>query len=274
MARFLKKIKYLYPNIAYFPQLQKYVNHGFSWGKGAGNMQFSFGDPVEVRKNVQKFLEKLNMGDIKDSINMITEQGDRIVDIDEKLLKTLKRHRFGMGIRCDAFFTKLANITLTLKPGDCTTAIVYALCANKEEVIGLVHSGRLGAERKLPKKAIEHLVNNYHCSVKNIKLGILPHLSFRKRKFEHLDTFKDLKVWKGFIHKKGNFYLVSEEGLVFKQYKEAGIEKENFFIYDIDTFTAAQRGETFSHKYHYEMGQKGREVPVGRYIVAVRRINK
>lgn len=270
MKRELAKIHYLYPNIAYFPLLQKQVRHGFSWGKEAGNMQFSFGDLVEVRMNVQKFLKKLDMGDIKDSVSMITELSDRIVDIDVKLVERLKRHRFGRGVKCDAFFTNLPNITLTVKPGDCTTAIIYALTESKDEVIGIVHTGRLSAEKELPRKAIKHLIQKYKCKKSDIKVAILPHLHKENRKFAHLDTFKNLKVWEGFINKRGGYYYVSEEGLVISQYLDLGILKKNLQIYDIDTFVAAQRGETFSHKYHYEMEQEGKKVPIGRYIVGVR----
>lgn len=271
MLQKLKKVKYLHPNIAYFPLLQKHIAHGFSWGKQAGNMQFSFGDPVEVRMNVQKFLEKLDMGDIKESVNMITELSDRIADIDEKLVESLKKHRFGRSVKCDAFFTNLQDITLMAKPGDCTTAIIYAHCREGSEVIGIVHTGRLSAGKELPRKAVKHLVKKYKCKITNIKVAILPHLHKENRRFAHLDTFKNLKVWDGFIDKKDDYYYVSEEGLVISQYLDMGILRKNMQIYDIDTFVSAKQGETFSHKYHYEMEQEGKKVPIGRYIVGVKR---
>ena len=173
----LTKIKFLYPNIGYFPQLFKYINHGFSWGKESGNMQFSLGDPVKTRKNLTGFLKVMDMGNIKESINMIPEHKDRIIDINEKTNNTLHSHRFGRGMKCDAFFTTVPNLTLTAKPADCTTAIVY--CKNKKgkEVIGIIHSGWRGVEKKLPQKPILHLEKNYKCNPSKIFIGIVPHLS-------------------------------------------------------------------------------------------------
>jgi len=95
-------------------------------------MQFSLGDPVQVRINIQKFLDKLNMAKIRESINMIAEHKDKIVDIDKDLLTELKSHRFGKSLNCDAFFTTLHSVTLAAKPADCTTAIVYAKSSNNE----------------------------------------------------------------------------------------------------------------------------------------------
>ena len=269
MPRFIKKIHYKYPDIGYFPSLDKYLVHGFSWGKNAGNMQFSLGGPVEVRLRVQKFLDCLNIGKINDSINMIPEHSDRIIDINEKRNQSLKRHRFGRSIKCDAVFTDLPGITLTTKPGDCTTAIAFCKRENKD-VVGIIHTGRRGVEISLPRKAIKHLINNYRCDIKNIYIGIVPHLFQKNRRFENIDDL-DKKIWKGFIRKKKGYFYPGETELAIKQYLDSGILESNFFIYDVDTYKSAARGETFSYKYHLEMEKQGKKVQDGRFIVGVRK---
>lgn len=271
MTKQLKKIRYLKKGIGYFPSLAKEMNHGFSWGKSSGNMQFSFGEPIETRVSVQKFLNALGMGNIRDSINMLPEHSDRIVDLDRKINKNLKRSRYGRRIRCDAFFTNLSGITLTVKPADCTTALVFCSKSDSDDVVGIVHTGRRGVELKLPEKAIYHIQEKYGCDVEKIKIGILPHLFQMNRKFENIDKLKDKKVWKGFIKKKNGYYYPAETELALKQYKDAGIKSSNISIYEIDTCEAASRGQTFSYKYHLEMKKIGKKVPEGRFIAVVRK---
>jgi copper oxidase (laccase) domain-containing protein len=267
MPKFLKKVQFLHSNIGYFPPLQKYLAHGFSWDKGAGNMQFSLGDPVEVRASVLEFLDKLDMGGIRDSVHMIPEHGDRIMDIDKDEYTSLKQHRFGRSVRCDAVFTKLPNVTLTVKPADCTTAIVFC---KKQNIVGLIHSGRRGVEAFFPQKSINHLIDHYGCEVCDICIGIVPHLFKENRQFENIDDL-DKEVWKGFVEKKGGYFYPAETELAIKQYQDSGILDKNFFVYDVDTFAAASKGKTFSFKYHLEMKRQGKKVPEGRFMVAVRR---
>ena len=269
MIHKLNKIHFKHKNIGHIPQLDKYVNHGFSWGKEAGNMQFSTGDKVEVRQRIINFLNSQNMGDIKSSINMIPEHSDRIIDIDD--IDALKRHRFGISIHSDAVFTKLPDLTLTVKPADCTTAIIYTKNQDKEEIIGLVHSGRRGTGKELPKKAIQHLIKYYNANPRNIFVGIVPHLDKSNRKFENLNDFGNLEVWEGFIEKKDGYYYPDESGCALDQYSNVGIPDENIYEYTVNTFTSAENGETFSHKYHVEQERKGESTEDGGFMVAVRR---
>jgi copper oxidase (laccase) domain-containing protein len=271
MAKIYRKIQYLHKNIGYFPELYPYVNHGFSWGKNAGNMQFSSGDVVSVRQNVQGFLEKMEMGDIKDTFNMIPEHKDSIVILDNTLQRTLPRRRFGKPIKCDAIITELPQVTLTVKVGDCTTTIIFARLKGGKDVISIVHTGRRSAEINLPKKVITTIHKKYNCDKYKIFIGIIPHLFKRNRKFEHIQNIKNKTIWKGFIEKKNGYYYIDETGLVLSQYKEAGIPSKNISVYHVDTFKAAQDGKTFSYKYHLEMQKRGKQVPEGRFIAAVRK---
>lgn len=268
MPRFIKKIHYKYPNIGYFPSFKKLFLHGFSWGKNSGNMQFSLGNPVDVRMNVQKFLDTLKMGKINDSVNVIPEHSDRIIDINRERYQSLKTHRFGRSIKCDAVFTDQSNITLTTKPGDCTTAIIFCKRPENKDVIGIIHTGRRGVEVSLPQKTIRHIVKQYNCHVGDIHIGIVPHLFQINRKFENVDDL-DKRVWKGFIEEKDGYFYPGETELAIKQYLDIGIKDENFYVYNVDTYEAASKGEAFSYKYHLEMSKEGKKVPEGRFIVAV-----
>lgn len=56
----------------------------------------------------------------------------------------------------------------------------------------------------------------------------------------------------GILSRSNSFQLFL---LFFKQYLDSGIGDKNSFVYDIDTYKSASRGETFSYKYHLEMGR-------------------
>ncbi|MBU0975748.1 MAG: laccase domain-containing protein [Patescibacteria group bacterium] len=266
----LHKVKFLNSQTGFSPQLRHLINHGFSWGKESGNMDFAFGDSLGVRLRIQQFLTDLHMGSIRDSINMIPEHSDRIVDIDKTKTDRLKRHRFGKNINCDAVFTKRDNITLTTKPADCTTAFVFAQNLSKETIIGIIHSGRRGVEMKLPQKAVAHICQKYHCKSDNILLSVVPHLFQENRRFENIDDL-DASAWKGFIKKREGYFYPDETGLAIKQYLDSRISQKNLEVHNIDTFEEAHKGNTFSYKYHLEIKKKGGKAPEGRFIVAIRK---
>ncbi|MDD3647381.1 MAG: laccase domain-containing protein [Candidatus Dojkabacteria bacterium] len=273
MYKKLHKVVFQNPQTGYCPQLKNLVVHGFSWSKKAGNMDFPFGDSLEVRLRVQKFLTDLNMGSIRDCVNMIPEQNDHILDISESFLKTLKRQRFGKNILCDAIFTKEKNVTLTIKPADCTTALVYAKTHQSEEIIGIIHSGRRGVEKHLPAKTVKHICSKYKCKPENILISIVPHLFQNNRRFESIDDL-DEKVWDNFIEKEGDCYYPDETGFAIKQYLDSGIKKNNLEVYDVDTYEEAKKGNCFSYKYHLEMKKQGKSVSEGRFIVAIMKKTK
>jgi len=264
-----RSIQYIQNGIGYFPDLYKYVNHGFSWGRISGNMSFSHDDVASVRQNIRSFFEKLEMGDIRNSIHMIPEHKARIITIDKNTIKTLPNHRFGRACYCDVLLTQLSHETLTVKVGDCTTAIIYAKSKHTKGIIGLVHTGRRGAEMKLPLKLVSYLIKSLDFNKEDIIVGIVPHLFKKNRKFENLKKIRDRNIWNGFIEKRKRFFYIDETGLVIDQYIRAGIHPNNLFVYHVNTFRAAASGDTFSHKYHLEMEKKGKSAPEGRFLVAV-----
>lgn len=270
MPKHIKSIKFIKPGIGYLPSLQPHVINGFSWGKNSGNMSFNYGEFNEVLKNVKNFFKALNIGRVEDSVHMGAQHGDTIVDITQDHIDKIKANPENQLIECDAFFTKLPDVTLTIKPADCTTALIYALNQNRERIIGIVHSGRIGVSLEVPRKAVEFLVKTYSCDPTEIKIGIPPHLSQKNRKFEHIDGVENKKVWEGFIEEKDGFFYLGAAECTIDQYIKSGVKEENIEVYDVDTFEAAQRGETFSHKYCVEMEKKGKDIPEQRMIVAIR----
>jgi copper oxidase (laccase) domain-containing protein len=311
----LTQIKYITSDIAYFPNLYQFVNHGFSWGKNSKNMSFKYGPYNEVKQNIQTFLSKLHMGTIEDVFSIRAEHKNRIININPKFLKTHKEkspsHQnidADNSIPCDAIFTSLPDLTLTIKPADCTTSIIWgqkddfitstqtnslknASSKTQEKshsqnpstnncivspnspdssVIGLIHTGRRGVETNLIPKSIQMLQNSYGIDPSNVIVAFVPHLTPQTRKFEHLRDVKD-HLWGDFITEKDGYYYLDETGFAIQQYKESGILDSNIYNYQIDTYKAASEGKTFSYKFTYNMRQKNKEVREGRFLVAVRK---
>ncbi len=261
----LKDIQYIKPNVGYFPNLPSNIIHGFSWGNQK-NMQFSLGDFIQTRQNVQEFYDSLGLGNFRDSILMLPEHKDNIITIDKLNLNSFNKTRFGISVSADTIFTREHNLAISVKPADCTTAIIYAKDKSLESISGLVHSGRRGVELFLPEKSISYLIANFDLELKDIFVCIVPHLFLLNRKFENIDQL-NYDVWKDFIRKEDNYYLVGETEFAIHQYIKAGIPESNITIYDVDTYEAAKNGLTFSYKYHYEMERIGISVPDGRNIV-------
>ena len=259
------QIIYKQENIGYFPEFENILNHGFSWGKGSKNMSFSFGEEDEVRHDIQNFLDKMDMGSINNSFVIKPEHKDNIVMID----KEYKSSKLGIEIECDVLLTKRKNITLTLKPGDCTSAILYATDESDTPIIGLVHHGRRGVELELPIKVIRYLNNYYNVKNRDIKVSIVPHLFKENRKFENIDSL-DKSIWKDYIIEKGGYFYPMETELALSQYLKVGVLNNNISIYNVDTYEAAKNKESFSYKYSLEMEKLGKEAKEGRFIVAVR----
>ena len=257
-------IKYKEHNIGYFPEFENLLKHGFSWGKNIGNMSFAFGNKNEVKKNVQNFLHILNVGNINESFVISPEHSDNIVEID----KVHDSSELGIEISCDVLITQMKNTTLTLKPGDCTSVILYAIDSSNKPIVALIHLGRRGVELLLPIKVINHLKNRYGVKVKDIKIGIVPHLFKENRKFENIDKL-DKSVWGNFIEEKNGFFFPMETEFAINQYKSAEVLDKNIFLYEVDTYEATKKGDSFSYKYSLEMRKKGVETQEGRFIIAV-----
>ncbi len=262
------QINYLNSNTGYFPELTKYLLHGFSWGKESKNMEFK-DNIAQTKLEIKRFLTNLTIKDeIYNTFVINAQHSDDIVYIDNSSMKEYKPNPLGRKVKCDALFTNSKEIILTIKPADCTTAIVYAESSKLGAITGIVHTGRRGVSKELTIKAIKYLVEELKCNLESIKLCILPHIAKENNTFTHIQEF-DMNIWKDYIELENNIYYICESELAIKQYQQAGVQDENITIYNIDTYTAAENQEGFSYKYNYEMRKMGKEGREGNYYVAI-----
>lgn len=245
----LNEVVFINENIGYIPLLNGIVNHGFSWGKKAGNMSFSYGEKQETKDRINAFLNKLKMPSIESTVNIAAEHGEIITDITEEILESTQNTNIGRSLKCDAMFTKIINLPLTIKPADCTVSIIYGVSGIGENILGLVHAGRRGLDLQLPYKAIGHMIDKYKCDIKSIKIGITPTITIQNHFIRNISELNYPEHWNGFTRERDGLIYLDFIGQILSQYSSIGLTSDQVQLYNVDTYEAAKDGETFSHRY-------------------------
>lgn len=269
MKKYLEIEYLLQDKIGYFPELEEQLIHGFSWGKESQNMDYSKGEISTVKQNIKLFFHDLNIGNLFDSFNLKVEHKDKIVFIDNRYKLNFKPTPLGNSLECDCAFTNCQDVILTVKPADCTTAIIYAKSKNEGNITGLIHTGRRGVEAGLPKKSIGFLKNDLQIDFDTLKIAIVPHLFQIHRKFKNMIDL-NMDLWKKYTIYKEENYFPGETEFALDQYLQAGVPNKSLILYDVDTYESAKNGATFSYKYHLDCSEDGKVVRDGRFIVATR----
>ncbi len=174
------ELNFLAPGVVVFPGLQNTLIHGFAWGDGIPNYSYikepgypdeSSIDAVKIR--IQEFLEKMGSEYKRRVIFQSLVHEEEILDIDLEYLSTRPADTRGTYTEGGAFFTKEAGIPFTSTAGDCRYAIIHADSPGGP-LTGIVHGSRNQLDRRLPQRAINHLIYNYGISPESIRAGITP----------------------------------------------------------------------------------------------------
>ena len=251
--------------IGYFPNFVKSVIHGFTWGKRFRNMSFQVGNQDRVKTDMEEYLSILDLGRLADTVNIAAEHGDRIITVDETLIDGLALNNFGKEIVCDAVFTRLTNVSLLLKPGDCVGLIVYAESLDGP-IIGIVHAGWRGIDLGLPHKAIGLLIHELSADVRTIKVGMTPFLFGEGMVWPNIEKLAKPSNWgSGLVKRDGGYEL--DMGLAaVEQLLNAGLEDSQIEIYRVDTYQAALTGDGFS----YKASKMNANIADGRFVLGAR----
>lgn len=273
----LTQIQYQKPNVGYCPSFVNLpILHGFSWGKDTPNMAYKWhqGDPSLVTERIEAFLHSLGMASLPQTlvIEAYTDPGKEIVDVTSEYLATATSTSHGIFTAADCVFTTLPQVPITIKPGDCTASLVYGLTREGLPLVGIIHAGRHDLESLLPQKTIQHLTDRYGCDPRELSIGIVPNLGvahhiIQEEDIEHV-LGKRRKVWERYSIPNiadGSVHL-DDTSFLKDQYLQSGISPAHIEIYDIDTYTSARLGESFSHRYATATNQPHLN---GRFIVAI-----
>jgi copper oxidase (laccase) domain-containing protein len=254
------------PHTGYLPKLSS-IKHGFSWNMDT----LSYVHPGkysenEISNNINNFLKSLSMSSFDMAISMVPEHSDRIVDINQENYSTLPTNPYnqnkGYYIESDCCFITVANVPLIFKPADCYISIIKAKDQNNNDILGMIHTGTKGVDLMLATKAIHHLFTNYGCNLNEVIVGICPGISADNYYLDHINALKNPSQWSNFVEEKKGKYYLDLQGLLIKQFIDAGIPQTNIQAYAINTYTASQQGKLFSHLYARES-----QTAEGRFLV-------
>lgn len=218
-------------------------------------------NPNEVIKNRKIFFGKIGV-DIKCAMTIWLEHSDKVVKAREEWLgKTILNETDPP--KADAVITDKKNCFLVLTIADCVPVIIYDQI---KKVIGLIHAGWRGVDKKIVTKTIQELGKKYNSNLKDLIIGIGPCIgkdSYVKDNFP-----KDRrKAWGGFIEDvECGKYSIDLLGYVKEQLLNSGVKDTNIYRSGIDVF----KNKNFYSHYRDVRTEKGDS---GRFICVVGIVN-
>jgi hypothetical protein len=279
--RILHEVVYQSPNVAVFPSLQGVVKHGFSWGKDTRNMAYGWNPSTEPVKGVHgritSFLADLNMNTPDNAYTTEARykgEPPSIFDITSEIAEAAKPDSRGQFKGTDFLVTQLSDIPLVGKPGDCIFSVVQASDGKGEPVLGLLHTGRSELTHDFATTAVNHLRRVYDTDPASIRIGIAPGLGKKNHILEKDGIAERLEGTRleetGWVphtvyDSETDSYHLDTLGYLIAQLTDAGVLPENIEAYAIDTYEAAQKGETFSHRFATSTSQQWLN---GRFMIA------
>lgn len=244
------KLKYIT-----FPKLSKtgLVNHCFTTRFGGcsegflSSMNMGFGRGDE-RKNVIKNYETI-CGEIGiDTANLVFSKQTHT---DNCLIVTEKDRGTGFSkppfSDIDGLITNRRGVALVTQYADCTPLL---FCDTQKSVIACVHSGWRGTVRRIGKKAVDMMVENFCCDPKDIIAAIGPNIGACCYEVDDvvLNAFKEAGFDTSpiFTEKGGGKYMLDLRLANLMILNSAGIPISNIDVSDI--CTCCNSDEMFSHR--------------------------
>ena len=264
----LSEIRYQKPGIAVFPSLQSLpLKVGFSWGENMSSMTYKNTDKQKVDKRHQAFFNQLDLPSQRILIDPNLPTQNELLEVTDSLFDNQEEIITGSNI----LFTKSNTITLVAHPGDCPCAIIFAKDKNKQPLLGLIHLGRKQTDKRLAEQAIQYL-KKQNVFLSSISIGICPGISQKNYFIPVSKQAKDLpnaNLWKNHkeiktVNGEERLYL-DLQGYIIEQFLTVGIWPEHIEIYTIDTYSSAENGESFSHRYATVTNQTEKD---GRFLLA------
>jgi polyphenol oxidase len=184
--------------------------------------------------NREKFLKKLGLSE-KNIISVKSVHGDNIEIVTKKDIGKFINDT-------DGLITDEKNIYLSITVADCLPIIIFHA---QKRVISLIHSGWKGLEKKITKKAVKKMEENFNINSRDLFAGIGPGIDschFEVKK-DFLIKFKSYP--EAIIKKDGKSYI-DLKLIAKRQLEEAGVRPENIGISPVCTYCKADT--YFSHR--------------------------
>lgn len=246
----LSDIVYQKPGIAKFPLLQTLpLTAGFSWGKGSPNMSYKADNKNIAEKAHEDFFAQITLPRKRVLIDPTREQTNQILEIDNSFFQNGEQQLI---TGANILLTREKDITLMVYPGDCPCLVLFGKDKTGQNILCVIHSGRKQTDTQLPKKAILYL-ESMGVDPETVLLGISPGIS-QNHFFIPTDfPLPGIEKWGKYVdirqHEGKDVYFLNVQGYILQQLINCGVKTQNIEIYAIDTYEAAEKGESYSHRY-------------------------
>lgn len=178
------------------------------------NLSFSVGDKKEnVEHNRKLFFSSLGL-------NEFTVSYQRQVHDD--FIREVKNT--GNCGESDALITNVKNLGLAISSADCPAIFIYD---SGKKVIAAVHSGWRGTEKKIVKKTINKLKNEFNSDPSDLIIYLGPSIS--QNSYEVGEDVAQ-KFDEEFILKKENKFYLNLSAANFKMVIEEGVKRTNIQV--------------------------------------------
>lgn len=193
------------------------------------NMKVYYGLGKDDRAliNRERFLNKLGLSE-KKVIGVKSVHGDNIEIVTEEDIGKFINDT-------DGLITGERNVYLSVTVADCLPIIIFD---PRKKVIGLIHSGWRGLEKKITKKAVKKMEENFDINSKDLLVGIGPGIGgcHFEVKEDFLIKFKSYP--EAIIKKDGKNYI-DLKLIAKKQLEKAGVKPENIDVSPVCTYCQA-----------------------------------
>ena len=188
---------------------------------------YEFGKDDRALINRERFLNKLGLSE-KNVIGVKSVNGDNIEIV-------TKEDRGNFIHNTDGLITNDKNVYLSITIADCLPIVIFD---PQKEVISLIHSGWKGLEKKITKKTIKKMEENFDVNSKELIVGIGPGIGVCH--FEVKEDFPaKFKSFPEAIIKKDGKSYVDLKLIAKRQLEEAGIKPENIDVSSVCTYCQA-----------------------------------
>lgn len=152
-----------------------------------GNLSLTKGDPNQALLNRKKILKKFGIK-LRDLVEITPIHGNQVIVSSDNKTKLFE---------ADGIITNNLNLYLFLLTADCLPIGVYD---PENNVIALVHAGRISLEKGIVEQAIQKLIHQFSTNPKKLIIEFGPSIGPCCYKWDHISK---LPLWKKYFKDGG-----------------------------------------------------------------------
>ena len=270
-----------FSEVVTFPLLKGKVLGGFAWSGKNMSTRSEFDTDHSAEANVAEFLDTLGLPKkiIQISSTAMGPKGiDSILEVTQQIYEEFVDNNIVL-TPVEFMYTKDPQYTLMVKTADCSSCIVYATNKDDEKIVGVAHWGRKGVDDLNPSKMIRWLVDNEGCSLDSVYIGLAPSIGLKHHTLTKKEIFDDIpsklpgrQNWDEFlvgpVEENGEaLYHIDLLGRIKDMLVSEGVREDHIEIFGIDTYEAAAKGLTFSHRLSQVTGVKEGRMALGAALI-------